>query len=73
MADMYVQKKNIFLDMYQFETYINGFLEFEFSNFDPKHGFLSSIEPNDKQIISFYIIRQPFSFSAFYVHFTSIH
>ena len=51
--------------MYRFETYINGFLDLEYPNFDPKHGFLSSVEA---EIISFCQIRQPFSFSAFYVH-----
>ena len=64
MADMHVQKKNIF-DMYRFETYINGFLDLEYPNFDPKHGFLSSVEA---EIISFFQRRQPFAFSAFYVH-----
>ena len=54
-----------FYDMYQFETYINGFLDLEYPNFDPKHGFLSSVEA---EIISFFQIRQPFAFSAFYVH-----
>ena len=49
MADMHVQKKT-FLNMYQFETYINGFLDLEYPNFDPKHGFLSSVEA---EIISF--------------------
>ena len=52
-------------DMYRFETYINGFLDLEYSNVDPKHGFLSSVEA---EIISFCQIRQPFSFSAFYAH-----
>ena len=42
-----------------------GFLDLEYPNFDPKHGFLSSVEA---EIISFCQIRQPFSFSAFYVH-----
>ena len=45
-----------FYDMYQFETYINGFLD---PNFDPKHGFLSSVEA---EIISFFQRRQPFAF-----------
>ena len=44
---------------------MNGFLDLENPNFDPKHGFLSSIEA---EIISFCRIRQPFSFSAFYIH-----
>ena len=43
-------KKRIYLDMYQFETYINGFLDLEYPNFDPKHGFLNSVEA---EIISF--------------------
>ena len=34
-------------------------------NLDPKHGFLSSVEA---EMISFCQIRQPFSFSTFYVH-----
>ena len=38
--------------------------DLEYPNFDPKHGFLSSVEA---EIISFCQIRQPFSFSAFYV------
>ena len=33
-----------FYDLYHFETYINGFLDLKFPTFDPKHGFLSSIE-----------------------------
>ena len=49
MADIHVQKRT-FLDMYQFETYINGFLDIEYPNFHPKHGFLSSIEA---EIITF--------------------
>ena len=32
---------------------------------DPKHGFLSSVEA---EIISFCQRKQPFAFSAFYVH-----
>ena len=60
-----MSKKRIFLDMYRFETYINGFLDLEYPNFDPKHGFLSSVEV---EIISFFQRRQPFAFSAFYVH-----
>ena len=31
-------------------NYINGFLDLEYPNFDPKHGFLSSMEA---EIISF--------------------
>ena len=61
--DPYV-KKRTFLDMYQLQTYINGFLDLEYPNFDPKQGFLSSVEA---EIISVCQIRQPFSFSAFYV------
>ena len=44
---------------------IIGFLDLEYPNFDPKHGFLSSVEA---EIISFFQRRQPFAFSAFYVH-----
>ena len=51
-----------FYDLYNFKTYINGFLDLDF---DPKHGFLSSVET---EIISFCQRRQPFAFSAFYVH-----
>ena len=54
-----------FYDVYNFETYINGFLDLEYPLFDPKHGFLSSVEA---EIISFCQRRQPFAFSAFYVH-----
>ena len=39
-----------------------GFLDLEYPNFDPKHGFLSSV---DAEIISFCQRRQPF---AFYIH-----
>ena len=46
-------------DMYQFETYINGFLDPNYPNFDPKHGYLSSVEA---EIISFFQIRQPLAF-----------
>ena len=60
-----MSKKSTFLDMYRFETYINGFFDLEYPNFDPKHGFLSSVEAD---LISFCQIRQPFSFLAFYVH-----
>ena len=52
-------------DMFRFETYINGFLDPNYPNFDPKHGYLSSVEA---EIISFFQRRQPFAFSAFYVH-----
>ena len=57
--------------MYRFETYINWFIDPNYPNypnypnFDPKHGFLSSVET---EIISFFQRRQPFAFSAFYVH-----
>ena len=54
-----------FFDVYKFETYKNGFLDLRYPNFDPKHGFLSSIEA---EIIRFNQIRQPFSFSALYTH-----
>ena len=54
-----------FYDVYKFENYINGFLDLEYPNFDAKHGFLSNIEA---EIISFFRTRQPFSFSAFYIH-----
>ena len=43
----------------------NGFLDPNYPNFDPKHGYLSSVEA---EIISFFQRRQPFAFSAFYVH-----
>ena len=49
MADTYVQKSTV-LDMYQFETYISGFLDVEYLNFDPKHLSLGSTEA---EIISF--------------------
>ena len=39
-----------FYDVYNFETYINGFLDLEYPIFDTKHGFLSSVEA---EIISF--------------------
>ena len=54
-----------FYDVYNFETYINGFLDLEYPIFDPKHGFLSSVEA---EIINFCQRRQPFTFSAFHVH-----
>ena len=53
-----------FYDVYNFENYINGFLDLEYPNFDPKHGFPSSVEAE----ISFCHRRQPFAFSAFFVH-----
>ena len=52
------------MSLFVFETYINGFLDLEYPNFDPKHGFLSSVEA---EIISFFQRRQPFAFLAFYV------
>ena len=33
-----------FYDVYHFETYMINFLDLEYSNFDPKHGFRSSVE-----------------------------
>ena len=30
-----------FYDVYNFETYVSGFLDLEYPNFDLKHGFLS--------------------------------
>ena len=54
-----------FYDVYKFETYMIGFLDLEYPNFVPKHGFLTSVEA---EIISFCQLRQPFSVSAFYVH-----
>ena len=51
--------------MYQFETYINGFLDLEYPNFDPKHGFLSSVEA---EIISF----SKKGSHLYFRHFTSI-
>ena len=53
-----------FYDVYNFETYINGFLDLEYPIFDPKHGFPSSVEA---ERISFCQRRQPFAFSACYV------
>ena len=53
-----------FYDVYKFETYMNGFIDLEYPNFYPKHGFLSSVEA---EIIRVCQIRQPFLFSAFYV------
>ena len=37
-------------DVYQFETYMNGFLDLEYPNLDHKHGFPSCI---GAEIISF--------------------
>ena len=42
-----------------------NYIDLEYSIFDPKHGYLSSVEA---EIISFCQRRQPFAFSAFYVH-----
>ena len=39
-------------------------VDLEYPNFDPKHGFLGSVEA---EIISFCQKRQPFGFLAFYV------
>ena len=39
-----MSKKSTFLDVYQFESYTNGFLDLEFLNFDTQHDFFSSIE-----------------------------
>ena len=41
-----------FYDLYQFYTYIDGFLGLKSHNFDLKHGFPSSIEG---EIISFVV------------------
>ena len=60
----HMSKNRTILDMCQFETYINGFLDLEYPNFDPKHGFLSV----EAEIRSFFQRRQPFTFFAFYVH-----
>ena len=54
-----------FYNVFNFETYMNGFFDLEYPNFGPKHGFLSSVEA---EIIGLCQIRQPFSFLAFYVH-----
>ena len=51
--------------IWNFKIYINEFLNFEYPNFDPKHGFLGSVVA---EIISFCQRRQPFALSAFYVH-----
>ena len=54
----------------KFETYINGFLDLEYPNFDTKHGFLSSIEAeiisillNKAAIFIFDILHPSFNFS----------
>ena len=40
---------------------MNGFLDLEYPNFDPNMAF-------EAEIISFFQRKQPFAFSAFYVH-----
>ena len=59
-----------FYDVYKFETYMNGFLDLEYPNFDPKHCFLSSIEaeiisflPSKSAIFNFSILRPSFGYS----------
>ena len=37
-----------FYDVYKFVTYMNGFLDLEYPNFDSKHCFLSSVEAEKK-------------------------
>ena len=39
-----------FYEVHKFETYMNGFLDLEYPYFDPKYGFLSSLEA---EIVSF--------------------
>ena len=57
------------LDMYQFETYINGFLEPKSPNFDPNNTFLRSIEAEmitflpKKAVIVFYVYIRPVNIS----------
>ena len=51
--------------IWNFKIYMNEFLDLEYPNFDPKHGFLGNVEA---EIISFFQRRQPFAPSAFYVH-----
>ena len=53
------------MPMFVFETYINGFLALEYPNFDPKRGFLSTVEA---EIISFSKEGSHFHFQ----HFTSV-
>ena len=55
-----------FYDVYNLETYMNGFLDLEYPIFDTKHGFLSSVEA---EIIS--IFAKEGSHLHFW-HFTSI-
>ena len=57
--------------MYKFETYRNGFLALKYPNFDPKPGFLSSIEAeviswllNKATIFIFDILDPSFDFSG---------
>ena len=59
-----------FYVVYKFETYMNGFLDLEYSIFDPKHDFLSSIEAEIMRfllykvaIFIFGILRPSFDFS----------
>ena len=54
-------KKEHFWKCIKFETDKLTFLDLEYPNFDPKHGFLSSVEA---EIISFFQRRQPFAFLA---------
>ena len=61
---LYNVEKSTFLDMYQFETYITGFPDLKYPIFDPKHGFRVEAEV----ILVFCRIKQPLSFSGFYVH-----
>ena len=65
-----------FFDAYKFETYMimNGFLDLEYPNFDPKHGFLSSVEaeiicllPNKTANFSFGTLRPSFDSSLLHV------
>ena len=55
----------MYVCMHQFETHINGFLEPESSNFDPKYVFLSCIEAEiitfiSKKADNFGRLLQPF-------------
>ena len=59
-----------FYDMYQYETIMNGFLDLEYHNVDPKHVFLSSVEaeiinflPNKAAIFIFSILHPSYKFS----------
>ena len=58
-----------FYNVYKFETYMNGFLDLEYPNFDLKHDFRSSLEveiisvlPNKAAIFIFDILRPCFDF-----------